>query len=258
MLLTIDIENKMTSFGVFSKEKMLTSFAVKTDTSKSIDEIKLTIRLILSDKGYQLSAIDRVIISSVVPDLNPVYEEISKGITGLSPILISSGVKTGINIRCENPKDVGSDRIIRAVAASSLVGRDVIVIHGSSITTIDYINKDRQFLGGLILPGIDLLQKSLARESAKLPQVEIRPSEKILGNNTVTSIQSGIYYGYNKAISGIVDEIIRDNKLEKDPPAVVATGAHADIISSMSSAYTKISDLGLVGLKIIYDMNQNI
>lgn len=143
MLLAIDIDNKFTKFGIFNFNQMIDSFSIVTDKNKSTEEIKLIIKLILLDKEINLSDIDDIIISSVVPELSIRYEEISQKITNKKPILISSGVKTGLNIKCESPKEVGSDRIIRAVAASKTYDGDIIVISASSITTVDYINSKK-------------------------------------------------------------------------------------------------------------------
>ncbi len=251
MLLTIDIENKITSFGIFKKDKLMTSFNIMTDTNESADEIGLKFKLILNDKGFDLKEIDNIIISNVVPELSSVYEKISQNIIGRGPIFIGSGVKTGINIRCDNPREVGTDRIIRAVAASSNFKSDCIIIYASTITTIDYINSDKVFMGGLIMPGIDLYQKSIFNESAKLPQVEIRKTDEILGKNTTSSIQAGIYKAYSKAIDGIVAEIISEYSI--DEPSIVVTGIHADLLDNKN--YMHIPDLGLNGLKLISNLN---
>lgn len=257
MLLAIDIENKLTKFGIFNFNQMIDSFSIVTDKNKSTEEIKLIIKLILLDKEINLSDIDDIIISSVVPELSIRYEEISQKITNKKPILISSGVKTGLNIKCESPKEVGSDRIIRAVAASKTYDGDIIVISASSITTVDYINSKKEFLGGLILPGIDLFEDSLHRQSAKLPQVEIKRSNKFLGNNTISSIQSGIYYGYQNAVLGIVDNIIDQYKLKKSNTVILTTGVHSDLLTNSKFDIKKDTNLGLDGLKLIYELNKD-
>ena len=257
MLLAIDIDNNFTKFGVFRDDNLLSTFEITSQKNKSIDEIEIFIKLILKDKNINIANIDNIIISSVVPKLSEIYEKISKNITGKDPMLISAGVKTGINIKCENPKDVGSDRIIRAVAASKTYDGDIIVISASSITTVDYINSKKEFLGGLILPGIDLFEDSLHRQSAKLPQVEIKRSDKFLGNNTISSIQSGIYYGYQNAVLGIVDNIIDQYKLKKSNTVILTTGVHSDLLTNSKFDIKKDTNLGLDGLKLIYELNKD-
>lgn len=256
MILTIDINNQTTNFGIFTGEHLSDSFSIMTDKNRSIDEIKLTIKLILSDKNIKLNGIEDVIISNVVPELSSRYEGISKNITGRDPIQISSGVKTGLNIKCESPKEVGSDRIIRAVGATNIFNDDLIIISAASITTIDYINSRKEFLGGLILPGIDLFEDSLHSQSAKLPQVEIKKVNKVLGKNTITSIQSGIYYGYQNAVYGIVDNIIKEYKLERSNTRIIATGEYASLLDNNKYGIKQINNLGLRGLKLIYELNK--
>ena len=255
MLLAIDIENKFTKFGVFDKENLLETFSLVSDKNKSIDEIEVFIKLIFKDKNIAIDAIDQIIISSVVPELSKIYEKISKNITGKNPILISAGVKTGLNIKCENPKDVGSDRIIRAVGAKEF-DDNLIIISASSITTIDFINNKNEFKGGVIFPGIDLYAKSLYQESAKLPQVEIEKTKEVLGNNTKNAMQSGIYHSYNFAISGMVEKIIDQYFLDINNLSIIITGSHANLIENNKYNFKNIPNLGLYGLKNIFEINK--
>lgn len=255
MLLAIDIANKDTNFGIFDGQNLAHSFSIRDNTNKSTDEIRLIIKLILADKGIDLADIKDIIISSVVPELANTYTEISRTITGKDPMIIGPGVKTGINIKCESPKEVGSDRIIRALAASLIHEGDLLVISAASITTIDYINSKKEFLGGLILPGIDLFEDALRRQSAKLPQVEIKKSASILGNNTVTSIQNGIYYGYQKALSGIIDEIMGDYGLADENIQIITSGNFASFLDLGKRPSQNHPDLSLVGLRAIYELN---
>ncbi|MDU7115614.1 MAG: type III pantothenate kinase, partial [Peptoniphilus harei] len=146
MLLAIDIENKNTNFGIFEGEKLVTNFSIMTEKNRSTEEIKLTIKLILKDKKIDLSDISDIILSTVVPELNSSYEVISREIIGKNPIVISAGVKTGLNIKCESPREVGTDRIIRSVAATERFKENIIIISASSVTTIDYINDKKEFL----------------------------------------------------------------------------------------------------------------
>ena len=257
MLLTIDIENKNTNFGIFEDEKLVTNFSIMTDKNRSTEEIKLTIKLILKDKKIDLSDISDIILSTVVPELNSSYEIIAREIIGKSPIVISAGVKTGLNIKCESPREVGTDRIIRAVAATGRFKENIIIISASSVTTIDYINDKKEFLGGLILPGISLLQDSLVRGSGKLPRVEIKKPEDIIGKNTEKAIQRGIYFGYNKAVFGIVDEIVKFHSLKKENTKILVTGLKAHLLANEIYTFEEDQVLGIKGLKIIYDLNKN-
>ena len=255
MLLAIDIENKFTNLGIFDKENLLETFNLISDKNKSIDEIEVFIKLIFKDKNISINDIDQIIISSVVPELSKIYEKISKNITGKNPILISAGVKTGLNIKCENPKEVGSDRIIRAVGAKNF-DDNLIIISASSITTIDLISNKNEFRGGVIFPGIDLYAKSLYQESAKLPQVEIEKTKEVLGSNTKNAMQSGIYQSYNFAITGMVEKIINQYSLNKDNLSIIITGTHANLIEDNKYDFKNIPNLGLYGLKNIFEINK--
>ena len=257
MLLAIDINNKTTNFGIFEDEKLITRFSIMTDKNRSTEEIKLTIKLILMDKKIELTDISDIILSSVVPELNSSYEGIARDIIGRSPIIISAGVKTGLNIKCESPREVGTDRIIRAVAATHRYKENIIIISASSVTTIDYINAKKEFLGGLILPGISLLQEGLVKGSAKLPLVEIKKPEDIIGKNTEKAIQRGIYFGYTRAVFGIVDEIIKTYSLNKENTKILVTGSNAHLLESEVYPVKEHQSLGIDGLKIIYDLNKN-
>lgn len=254
MLLAIDIENKITNVGIIENKKLIGNFEITTDKNKSVDEIYLIIKLMLMDKEINFSDIDHVIISTVVPELLESYSKISQKITNKNPIIISPGVKTGINIKCENPKEVGTDRVIRAVGASDIYDKNIIIISASTITTIDYINEKKEFLGGVILPGIDLFEKSLHQESAKLPHVEILRPKKILGNNTTKSIQSGIFHAYQNACWGIVENIIDERKLKNEKPEIIITGKYANFLANDSSK--QIPSLGLIGLGKVFEINK--
>ena len=257
MLLAIDINNKNTNFGIFEDERLVTKFSIMTDKNRSTEEIKLTIKLILMDKKIDLSDISDIILSSVVPELNSSYDIISRDIIGKSPMVISAGVKTGLNIKCESPREVGTDRIIRAVAATQRYRENIIIISASSVTTIDYINAKKEFMGGLILPGISLLQDSLVRASAKLPLVEINKPMDIIGKTTEKALQRGIYFGCRKAVLGIVDEIIRTYSLNKNNTKILTTGAMAGLLENEIYVMEEDQALGILGLKIIYDLNKN-
>ena len=257
MLLAIDIDNKSTDFGVYDKDELIDKFSITTDKNRSVVEIKLTIKLILEDKNINLSEIDEIIISNVVPELSSSYEMISRELIGKKPIVISAGVKTGLNIKCESPREVGSDRIIKAVAATQKYKSNIIIVSASSITTIDYINAKKEFLGGLILPGINLLQDSLVRGSAKLPHVEIKRPDDIIGKNTEKAIQRGLYFGYKKAVLGIIDEIIESYSLKKDNTSILITGAYSYLLKFCKYEMIREDELGISGLKFIYDLNKN-
>lgn len=255
MLLAIDIENRTTNFGLFENDKMLANFTLASSKDRSASELYLVIKYLLLDKKIDMDKIDDVIISSVVPELDKTYATIGEYIIGKSPTFISAGLKIGINIKCDNPKDVGSDRIIRAVGARDRFKDDLIIISASTITTIDYINSKKEFVGGLIMPGINLFQESLFKESAKLPQVEIIKSDKILGKTTTSAMQNGIYFAYKSAIISIIDRIIDQHKLDIKNTKIIISGEYNSLIQNEKYKLETISNLGLYGLNKIYKLN---
>lgn len=255
MLLAIDIENRNTDFGVFDKGKLAANFNLSSIKDRSASELFLIIKYLLLDEGINLSDISDIIISSVVPELDRTYMDIAYKICKKSPYYVSAGLKTGINIKYDNPKDVGSDRIIRAVGSKNRSDKNLIIVQASTITTIDYINNKKEFLGGAIMPGIDLFQEALVRESAKLPQVEIVKSKNILGKSTTKAMQNGIYYSYKKSVEAIIGEIIEQSKLDKDNTEIITSGEYAGFIEYRDLKIKYLPNLGLLGLRDIYELN---
>lgn len=255
MLLAIDIENRNTDFGVFDKDKLKASFSLSSIKDRSASELSLIIKYLLLDEGIKLADISDIIISSVVPELDRTYMDIAYKISKKKPYYVSAGLKTGINIKYDNPKDVGSDRIIRAVGSKNRSDKNIIIVQASTITTIDYINNKMEFLGGAIMPGIDLFQEALVRESAKLPQVEIVRGQKILGKSTTKAMQNGIYYSYKKSVEAIIEEIIRQNSLDKEGTDIIICGEYADFIEYKDYKIISKPNLGLLGLRDIYELN---
>ena len=255
MLLAIDIANRFTNLAVFDKDHIRANFSLASNKDRSAHELKLIIKYLLLDFDINLSQIEDIIISSVVPELENTYKKTSQMIAKKNPYFISPGLKIGINIKYDNPKDVGSDRIIRAVGARDMFKGELIIISASSITTIDYINRKKEFVGGLIMPGINLFQESLFKESAKLPQVEIIKSEKILGKTTTSAMQNGIYFAYKSAIISIIDRIIDQHKLDIKNTKIIISGEYNSLIQNEKYKLETISNLGLYGLNKIYKLN---
>lgn len=252
MLLVIDIENSYSNFAIFNNDKMVSKFSIKTDVEKSKDELNILLKNIFFDREIKSDDITDILISSVVPQINSVYEESMKELFDIEVKFVGMGLKSGINIKCEYPKEVGSDRISRATSAIDKYDGPIIIVNLSEITTIDVINDKKEFLGGLILPGVNIYSEGLFK-SSKLPKVEMVTPEKIIGNTTVKSLQSGIYYGYINSIIGTIKDI--KNSLSKEANVIV-TGKYINLIKYTKKLDFYVDyDLIFNGLKKIFDLN---
>lgn len=252
MLLVIDIENSYSNFAIFEKDKIVSKFSIKTDVEKSKDELNILLKNIFFDRGIKSEYVMDILISSVVPQINGIYEETMKELFSIEPKFVGIGLKSGINIKCEYPKEVGSDRISRATYAIEKYEGPIIIVNLSEITTIDIINENKEFIGGLILPGINLYSEGLFK-SAKLPRVEIIKPEKIIGNTTIKSIQSGIYYGYMNSIIGTIKEI---KKSIDENSKVLVTGKYLSLVKyNTRLEFFAEDNLIFYGLKKIFEIN---
>ncbi|MGB9781043.1 MAG: type III pantothenate kinase [Caldanaerobacter sp.] len=254
MLLAFDVGNTNIVIGVFEAKKLLHSFRISTDKNKTHDEYGMLVNQLLSYNGIDFSDIDDVIISSVVPPLMNTLQAMSVKYFKTKPIVVGPGIKTGINIKYDNPKEVGADRIVNAVAAYDLYGGPVIVIDFGTATTFCAISEKGEYLGGIIAPGLVISADALFQRTAKLPKIDLTKPSTVINRNTVSSMQSGIIYGH----VGMVDYIVRRMKKEFAPSAyVVATGGFANMIAEESETIDTVNEmLTLEGLRIIYERNK--
>ena len=251
MLLVIDVGNTNMTFGVFSAKEMKARFCLTTKIPRTADEYGLTICDLLYAQGIDKTKLQDVIISSVVP---PVMRNLMEGVERylkLVPIVIGIGTKTGIKISAASPKEIGADRIVDAVAAFEEYGGPVLVIDYGTATTYDLISENGSFLAGITSPGIQICANALWRETAKLPEIEICLPPTIMAQDTVTSMQAGLVYGYIGQTEYIINKVKQESGL--DTMKVVATGGLGRIISDA----TKMIDiydpeLTMKGLKLIY------
>ena len=257
MLLVIDVGNTNIVFGVYKNKQLIHDWRISSDKTKSSDEYGLLFQQILSYSEITPEMIDDVIISSVVPNLmhtlpNTVVKYFHK-----KPIVVEAGIKTGLNILYDNPKEVGADRIVNAVGALEKYGGPLIIIDVGTAITFCVVNDKRQYLGGLILPGIGISADALFMRTSKLPKIEIVEPEKVVAKTTVASMQSGLYFGFSTMIDGIIAKILEERHKSREEVKVVATGGFASMLLSRSK-YDIIIDrfLTLDGLRIIYEMNQ--
>ncbi|WP_265821464.1 type III pantothenate kinase [Geovibrio ferrireducens] len=255
MILAVDIGNTNIVLGIFEGESIRCSFRLHTDTQRTTDEYASTIMLLLKNRGIEVKDIRGVIISSVVPQLIYSFTKFSMKYMSLEPMVIAPGVKTGMPIRYENPKEVGADRIVNSVAGREKFGAPLIVVDFGTATTFDVVNAKGEYVGGVICPGVKLSAGILHSKTAKLPEIEIEKVEKVVGKNTIHSLQSGIYYGYLSMLDGLLERIMTE-EFGRCDITVVATGGLGSIFSKDSKYIEHYDpDLTLTGLRLIYEKN---
>lgn len=254
MLLAIDIGNTNIVFGVFQDKDLIANWRLATDRNRTADEYGILLKELFSLSKINRQDVAGVIISSVVPPVNGLLESMVKRYFCLNPILVGPGIKTGISIKMENPREVGADRIVNAVAAHALYGGPLIIVDFGTATTFCCVNAKGEYLGGAIAPGIGISTEALFARAAKLPRVELTKPSSVIGKNTISAMQSGIIYGF----AGQVEMMVKRMKQEIGSDAqVIATGGLAPVIAKETTVIDKInSSLTLTGLRILYERNQ--
>ncbi|HUU62540.1 MAG TPA: type III pantothenate kinase [Dehalococcoidia bacterium] len=254
MLLAIDVGNTNIALGIFEGETLRATWRVATDIDKTADEYAVLLLNLLPMEGLNLSDIDHVSIACVVPPLLTIFEELSQRYFNISPLIVGPGVKTGVRICTDNPREVGADRVANAAAAHHLYSGPMILIDFGTATTLDVLSKEGDYLGGAIAPGILIAAEALFERASKLPRVELVPPEHAIGKNTVTTMQSGIIFGYVGLIESLVNRMNRE--LGQDA-YVVATGGLAEIIAGQTKVVNTVNmHLTLIGLRLIHELNR--
>lgn len=250
----MDVGNTNIKYALFDSEKLALSFRVATEHKKTSDEYGGQLLSILGNNGIKVSEITGGIISSVVPQLDYTLERMCHTYIKIKPLLLAPGLKTGLNLRVDNAKEVGADRVVNNVAAVRKYGAPLIVVDFGTATTFNVIDAKGEFIGGVIAPGIKGSLDSLVNGTAKLPRVEIERPANVIGKNTVTNMQSGIVYGFAGLVEYLVRKIKREIKC--DEVKTVATGGFSEIIAREISCIDVVDKLlTLEGLKYLYDLN---
>jgi type III pantothenate kinase len=248
MLFVIDIGNTNTVLGVYDGKTLREHWRIETKKGRTGDEYGVLLKQLLSYSDFDARAVTGAIVSSVVPPLTATFEEmVARHFGGVHALVVGPGLKTGMPILYENPREVGADRIVNAVAAYEIVKGGAIVVDFGTATTLDY-------LGGAIAPGVQISADALFHQASKLPRVEIARPKTVVGRNTIHSMQAGILYGY----VGLVDGLVARSKAELGfPVTVIATGGLAPVIAPESSTIDRVDEfLTLDGLRILYDRNR--
>ncbi|HHX29312.1 MAG: type III pantothenate kinase [Bacillota bacterium] len=253
MLLAIDAGNTQIAVGVYSGDAMVRDWRVSTGRNRTGDEYGMVLLSLLHGSGMNLKEIDGAVLASVVPPLTPVLEKTVSKYVGVGPLVVGPGTKTGINIKYENPKEVGPDRIAHAVAAVKKYGAPAIVIDFGTATILDAISPQGEYLGGIIAPGLLTSLEALFEKAAKLPRIELSRPRRAIGKTSAESMQSGMVYG----IAGMVDSLVRRvSKEMRAEPHVVATGELAEMVAGEAGSIQVVDPfLALDGLRLIYQMN---
>lgn len=258
MILLVDVGNTNIVIGVYKDNDYIAGWRISTDSKKTSDEYGIQMIQLFNQNDLNPKEVTGIIISSVVPNIMHSLENMIKKSFNIDPIIVGPGVKTGINIKYDNPKEVGADRIVNAVAAHEIYRRDVIIIDFGTATTYCAVTEGGNYLGGCICPGVRISSDALFERAAKLPRVELELPKSIICKNTVSSMQAGILYGYIGQVEYIVKKMKEEmSTKEKNEPYVIATGGLANLISRNSTAIDEVNpDLTLEGLKILYDKNK--
>ena len=254
MLLVIDVGNSNIVLGVYDGERLVKDWRIFTDKSKTTDEYSIIVHDLFRLGGIDAAMIRDIIISSVVPTLTGVLEKLSFAHFGRKAYVVGPGIRTGMPIQYDNPKEVGADRIVNAVAGFEKYRTSLIIVDFGTATTFDYVNRKGEYCGGAIAPGLVISTEALFQKASKLPRVEIARVSQVIARNTVNSMQAGIFFGY----VGLVDGIVARMKSEsRDDPRVIATGGLASLIAPESKSVDIIEEfLTLDGLRILYDRNK--
>lgn len=254
MIICMDVGNTNIKYGLFDNDKLVISFRVATDHKKTSDEYGGQLLSILNNNNILIDSINGGIISSVVPQLDYTLSRMCQNYLKFKPMMLEPGLKTGLNLKVDNAKEVGADRVLNNVAALLKYKSPLIIVDFGTATTFNVINDKNEFIGGVIAPGIKGSLDSLVNGTAKLPRVEIEKPEKVIGKSTVTNMQSGIFYGFAGLVEYIIKRIKRE--LKRDDVTTVATGGFSEIIADEISLIDYVDKLlTLNGLKYIYDLN---
>ncbi|WP_456272807.1 type III pantothenate kinase [Bacillus sp. AK031] len=256
MIFVLDVGNTNIVLGVYDGEELKYHWRMETNRHKTEDEYGMIVKNLFEHEKLSFDSIEGIIISSVVPPIMFSLERMCKKYFNITPLVVGPGIKTGLNIKYENPREVGADRIVNAVAGIKEHGGPLIIVDFGTATTYCYINEDKQYMGGAIAPGIGISTEALYSKAAKLPRIEIGRPDHIIGKNTVSAMQSGILYGYVGQVEGIVK---RMKATSKHNPLVIATGGLAQLISKESDVIDVVDPfLTLKGLKLIYERNSTV
>lgn len=254
MITVFDVGNTNIVIGVYEKDRLLTHWRVRTDTQKTSDEYGIMVSSLFNYEGLSMRSVAGAVISSVVPTLMAELDAMSERYLGCRPLVVGPGVKNGLAIKYDNPREVGADRVVNAVAAYNKYGGPLIIVDFGTATTFCVVSGAGEYLGGAIAPGIKISTEALVNRASKLPRIELNMPKSMIGKNTIMSMQVGVMYGFVGQVEGIIS---RMKKEIPGRPKVIATGGLASIIADETDLIDFIDEnLTLEGLRMIYDLNR--
>ena len=254
MLLALDIGNTNVTIGIFDGPDLRATWRVSSDTGKMSDEYASVLIGLLQLEGIEAAGIHHAVIASVVPALTPMFEELCRRYFDVQPMRVGAGVRTGLRVMYDDPREVGADRIVDAVAALRLHRPPLIIIDCGTTTVLNAVSRDGDYLGGAIAPGIGMAADALAERAALLRRVDLQLPKKAIGSNTAAALQSGILLGF----AGLIETMVARFKDEVGDDAwVIGTGGWSELMSQLTPVFDHIDpNLTLTGLRLVYEMNE--
>ena len=255
MLLVVDVGNTQTHFGTVRGEEIVERWRFATDRSSTSDELGAALSSLLALRGHGFADISASVLSSTVPELAPEWVEMARRYLRQEMLVVGPGVKTGMPIRTDNPRELGADRLVNAVAAWARFQRACIVVDFGTAITYDVVSADGEYLGGIISPGIEISLEALARRAAKLGQIELGEPRALIGKSTADALRSGIVYGFAGQVDGIVGRLRAE--LDADAPVIATGGLAHHLVPAFTASIDTVDDvLTLEGLRLVWELNR--